>query len=110
MTNGSLNDPPPPPPRIDRAVQYVAHPDFHFDASRKIAPGRYERGAKVAIGRWHRLRLEIAGLRCRALVDGEEALVVDDLRYASRRGPVALWIGNGTRGHFANLRVITSAA
>jgi hypothetical protein len=106
MTNGSLNDPPPAAPRINRAVQYVAHPDFHFDASREVAPGRYERGARVALGRWHTLRLDIAGRTCRTLVDGEETLVVDDLHYAGQRGPVALWIGNGTLGHFSNLRVV----
>src|SRR5260370_31368661 len=41
MTNGRLNAPPPPPPRIDRAVQYVAHPAFHFAASREAFPRRY---------------------------------------------------------------------
>src|ERR1044071_8610242 len=38
MTNGRLNAPPPPAPRIDRAVQYVAHPDFHFPVSRERFP------------------------------------------------------------------------
>jgi hypothetical protein len=105
MTNGSLNDPPPLAPRIDRAVQYVAHPDFHFDASRKVAPGRYECGARIALRRWHGLRLDIAGHTCRTFIDGAETLVVDDLHYAGRPGPVALWIGNGTRGYFSNLRL-----
>jgi hypothetical protein len=109
MTNGSLNDPPPLAPRIDRAVQYVAHPDFHFDASRKVAPGRYECGAKIALGRWHGLRLDITGHTCRTFVDGEETLVIEDLHYAGRRGPVALWIGNGTLGHFSNMRVVDRA-
>ena len=68
MTNGRLNVPPPPPPRIDRAIQYVAHPDFHFDVSREAFPGRYEKGADIAIGRWHRLRLEVQGTHLRALV------------------------------------------
>jgi hypothetical protein len=36
MTNGRLNAS-PPPPRIDRAVQYVDHPDFHFD----VTPGHF---------------------------------------------------------------------
>jgi hypothetical protein len=109
MTNGSLNDPPPLAPRIDRAVQYVAHPDFHFDTSRKVAPGRYECGAKIALARWHTLRLDVAGHTCRTFVDGKETLVVDDLHYAGRPGPVALWIGNGTLGHFSNLRVVDRA-
>src|SRR5262249_36094876 len=50
MANGRLNDPPPPAPRIDRAIQYVAHPDFHFNVSRRRFPGRYERGADIALG------------------------------------------------------------
>jgi hypothetical protein len=51
MTNGRLNDPAPPAPRIERAIQYVAHPDFHFAVSREQFPGRYEKGADIAIGR-----------------------------------------------------------
>jgi hypothetical protein len=105
MTNGSRNVPPPPAPRDVRAVQYFAHPDFHFDVSRERAPGRYEKGAPVALGAWHRLRLEIAGARATAFVDGVQVLDVTDLRLAGRRGPVGLWIGDGTRGHFANVRV-----
>jgi hypothetical protein len=106
MTNGRLNVPPPPPPRIDRAVQYVAHPDFHFEVSREAFPGRYERGADIAIGRWHRLRLEVQGPHLRALVDGVEVLTVDDLHYAGRRGPVGLFVGDGSRGFFANFAVL----
>ena len=105
MTNGRRNVPPPPAPRIDRAIQYVAHPDFHFSVSREKYPGRYEKGADIAIGRWHRLRLEIQGARLRALVDGVEVLAVNDLRYAGRRGPVGLFVGDGSRGLFADLRM-----
>jgi len=105
MTNGSLNVPPPPAPLIDRAVQYVAHPDFHFRVSREKYPGRYERPAKVALGRWHRLRLEIAGSKAEVFVDGKKVLAVSDLHYAGRRGPVGLFIDDGTRGYFADLRV-----
>src|ERR1700676_4214123 len=103
MTNGRLNVPPPPPPRIDRAVQYVAHPDFHFDVSREAFPGRYEKGADIALGRWHRLRLEVQGKHLRALVDGVEVLTLDDLHYPGRRGPVGLFVGDGSRGFFTNL-------
>ncbi len=106
MTNGRLNVPPPPPPRIDRAVQYVAHPDFHFDVSREAFPGRYEKGADIAVGRWHRLRLEVQGAHLRALVDGVEVLTVDNLHYAGRRGPVGLFVGDGSRGLFANLSIL----
>ena len=108
MTNGRLNVPPPLPPRIDRAIQYVAHPDFHFDVSRDAFPGRYEKGADIAIGRWHRLRLEVRGTHLRALVDGVEVLTVDDLHYAGRRGPVGLFVGDGSRAFFTDLSVLAA--
>jgi hypothetical protein len=103
MTNGRLNVPPPPPPRIDRAIQYVADPGFHFSQSRERFPGRYKKGADIALGHWHRLRLEISGARLRALVDGVEALSVDDLRFAGRRAPVGLFVGDGSRGYFRDV-------
>src|SRR5690348_13456431 len=105
MTNGRLNVPPPPEPRFSRAIQYVADPGFHFSDSREQFPGRYEKGADIAVGRWCQLRLEIAGPRLRALVDGAEVLAVEDLRFAGRRGPVGLFVGDGSRGYFRELRV-----
>lgn len=108
MANGRLNEPRPPAPRIDRAIQYVAHPDFHYAVSREAFPGRYERGADIALGGWHRLRLEIRDARARALVDGREVLVVEDLHYARRRGSVGLFVDDGTRGCFSRLSVLES--
>lgn len=102
MSNGRLNRPPPPPPRDERAIQYVAHPHFHFDVSREQSPGRYERGTDVALDRWHRLMLEIDGARLTARVDGVLALEIDNLVYANRRGPVGLWVGEGTRALFSD--------
>jgi hypothetical protein len=107
MTNGRLALPTPPAPRIDRAIQYTAHPDFHFDVSRRRAPGRYENGADIAPGRWTSLRLVVAGTRLQAYVGGSAtpALEVSDLRYAGRAGQIGLWVDDGTAGYFANLRV-----
>jgi hypothetical protein len=108
MTNGRLNVPPPPPPRIDRAIQYVADPGFHFADSRARFPGGYEKGADIALGRWNRLRLEIQGAHLRALVDGAEVLEVSDLRYPGRRGPVGLFVGDGSRGLFTDFSVLAA--
>lgn len=105
FSNGSLNTPPPPAPRHLRAIQYISHPDFHFDVSRTLAPGVYEKGAPIGLSRWHRLRLEINGPRLVASIDGEVVLRVDDRRL-DRPGRVALWVGDGTRAYFANLRVV----
>jgi hypothetical protein len=109
MTNGRLNVPPPPSPRIDRAIQYVADPGFHFSQSRAAFPGRYEKGADIALGHWHRLRLEIQGARLGALVDGAEVLAVDDLRFAGRRAPVGLFVGDGSRGYFRDVSVVAAS-
>jgi len=48
MTNGRLVQPAPPAPRIDRAIQYVSHPEWTFERFRETAPGAYERGANIA--------------------------------------------------------------
>lgn len=105
MGNGTLNTPRPESPRDARAIQYVAHPGFHFDVSRQQSPGRYESSAPVGLGTWHRLRLEIAGLRLVVFVDGAEVLRVDDLRRPGIDGRVALWVGGGSSAYFRNLSV-----
>src|SRR5262249_52823059 len=99
--------PVPPAPRIDRAVQYVADPGFHFSDSREKFPGRYEKGADIAIGRWFRYRLEIAGARIRALVEGVEGLAVNGMHFGGRSGPVGLFVGDGSRGFFRELKIST---
>lgn len=103
MDNGALNSPAPDAPRNVRAIQYVAHPDFHFEVSRELAPGQYERAAPLRTGDWHRLRLEIDGASMTAFVDGTEVLRVDDLKRAGLSGRVALWVGDGSDAYFRNL-------
>lgn len=105
MTNGTKNMPPPPSPRDVRAVQYVAHPDFHFDVSRSKFPQKYEKAALVALDTWHRMRLDVDGTRLRVAVDGAEVLAVDDLRFANRKGAIGLFVDDGTVGYFSNLSV-----
>ena len=105
MSNGTANVLLPPSPRDVRAIQYIAHPGFHFAESRAERPGHYEKAARVALGRWHHLRLEIDGSNLTAFVDGAPVLAIDDLRRADHRGAVGLWVGDGTRAHFANLTI-----
>ncbi len=108
MANGTLNDPLPPAPRDARAVQYVAHPGFHFEDSRKAAPGRYEKPAAVKLGRWHRLRLEIDDGSLTVFVDKQSVLEIDDLKYAAQQGGVGIWVGDGTTAYIRNFRAIRS--
>lgn len=108
MDNGTLNTPPPQSPRDVRAIQYLAHPGFHFDGSREQAPGQYESGAPVRLGDWHRLRIEVDRADLVAFVDGAEVLRIGDLKRAGYSGRIAMWIGDGSTAYFRNL-VIRSA-
>ncbi len=106
MTNGTLNEPPPPPPRSERAIQYIAHPDFHFPVSREKFPGKYEKAASVKVGTGrHLLRLDIDGSNLSAFVDGKLVLSLNDLRFANRKGKMGFWIGDGTRAYFSDLKI-----
>ena len=84
-------------PRIARAIQYVADPGFHFSDSRERFPGRYEKGADIAVGAGTACGWRSPG-RASGAVDGKEVLVVEDLRFSGRRGPVGLFVGDGSRG------------
>lgn len=95
----------PPPPRDRRAVQYFAYPDHKFDRLRETDPDRFEAGADVRPGRWHKLRLEFQGQGGRALVDGRLVLAWETSLLPRRPGGVGLWVDIGTRGRFRNLVV-----
>lgn len=107
MTNGRLAKPTPDEPRILRAIQYVAHPDFHFEVSREKFPGVYEQAANIAPAMWVRLRLEVSGRRLKAFINDEPvpSLTVEDLKLAGAAGKVGFWVGDGTTGYFANVSV-----
>ena len=54
------------------------------------------------------MRIEVAGRTAKLYVHGapQPALVVTDLKLGTEGGGVALWIGPGTEGFFANVRVV----
>lgn len=107
MSNGRLATPTPPEPRFSRAIQYIAHPGFDFDVSRKDFPGKYEAGANIAPGGWVRLRLEVDGSVLKAFVNGENepALTVSDLKLGNTIGKIGLWTGVGTAAYFSNVSI-----
>jgi hypothetical protein len=108
MTNGRLMKPTPPEPRIYRAIQYTAHPDFHWPVSREKFPGKYEKGANIAPTMWIRFRLEISGSELKAFINDEKdpALTVGDLKFGNSSGKIGLWVDDGTAGYFSNLRIL----
>lgn len=108
MTNGRIAEPPPGAPRNVRAIQYVSHPKWDFDALRSSAPGLYEKGADVRPGPWFRLRLEVDGATMRAFVGpgSVPVLEVKDMKLgADARGRVALFVDDGTDAFFSNLLI-----
>jgi len=96
----------PPSPRDKRAVQYFAYPDWKFDRLRKEYPdGHYESGADIAEDEWITLRLDIDEARVRVAVNGKDELALTDAKGTPASGGIGLWVGMGTEGYFANLRV-----
>ena len=96
----------PPSPRDKRAVQYFAYPDWKFDRLRQDYPdGHYESGADIAEDEWITLRLDVDERRVRVVVDGKDELTLTDAKGAPAAGGIGLWVGMGTEGYFANLRV-----
>jgi hypothetical protein len=96
----------PPPPRDKRAIQYFAYPDWKFDRLRKEYPdGRYESGADIADDEWTTLKLDIDGEHVRVSINGKEEFALTDTKAAPETGSVGLWVGRGTEGYFANLRI-----
>jgi hypothetical protein len=102
-TNGRADD----QVRRNHATQYSAHPDFDFARSRKEAPEKYESYVDLEPAVWTRYRIEVDGARARLYVHGtlQPVLIVNDLKHEARAGQVALWVGPGTEGYFANLKI-----
>jgi hypothetical protein len=59
-------------------------------------------------GVWTKIKIEISGVKARLYVNDstQPVLVVNDLKHGDSEGAVALWIGLGTEGYFANLRLL----
>ena len=51
--------------------------------------------------------MEVFGVKVRLYVNGapQPVLLVNGLKHGDTTGSVALWIGLGTEGYFANLRM-----
>ena len=102
-TNGRADD----QVRRNHSTQYSAHPDFDFARARKEAPEKYESYVDLQPGVWTRYRIDIAGRTARLYVNGAEqpCLIVNDMKLDPKAGGVALWVGPGTEGYFANLKI-----
>ena len=102
-TNGRADD----QGRRNHSTQYISHPDFPWQRLRKEFPEKYESYVDVLPGEWTKVKIEVRGDKARLYVHDapQPVLVVNDLKLGQSKGQIALWIGTGTVGHFANLRV-----
>jgi hypothetical protein len=102
-TNGRADD----QVRRNHSTQYAAQPDFDFDRLRKESPEKYESYVDLEPGMWTKYRIVIDGTKAKLYVHGaaQPCLVVNDMKLGDSEGAVALWVGPGTEGYFAALRI-----
>jgi hypothetical protein len=83
-------------------------PEYEWSRLRREAPGRYESYVDLMPGEWTKIKIEVSGVKARLYVNDstQPVLVVNDLKHGDSEGAVALWIGLGTEGYFANLRLL----
>lgn len=96
------------PVRRIHAVQYVAHPDFPWPRLRKERDGIYEKAVNPVPDPegWFHARIVVAKRKISVFVNDakEPSLMVDEL--TDRQGGwVGLWVGEGSGGAFANLKI-----
>jgi hypothetical protein len=106
-TNGRADD----QVRRNHSTQYGSHPDYDFARLRKEAPERYESYVDLEPGVWTKFKIVVSGKKAQLFVHGADqpCLIVNDLKLGDGSGAVALWVGPGTEGYFANLKLTPSA-
>ena len=96
------------PARRIRAVQYISHPTYTWQKLRTEHPGKYEKAVSPVPdpNSWFHVRVVVASPKVSVFVEDakEPCLVVDQLS-DRKKGLVGLWVGNGSSGDFANLKI-----
>lgn len=91
-----------------RAVQYISHPVHPWQKLRAEHPNKYEKGANPVPdpNGWFHARVVVASPNVSVFIDDgkEPALVVEQLS-DRKKGLVGIWVGNGSGGDFANLKI-----
>src|SRR6267143_2423351 len=94
--------------RHSHAVQYVSQPSWPWQRLRSEHPGQYEAAVvpEPDGDQWFHVRLVIERPKVSVFVNDARTpvLVVNELSDRAR-GSIGVWVGDGSGGHFANLRV-----
>jgi hypothetical protein len=89
-------------------VQYISVPDYDWPRLRKEFPEEFENPVDKSIvpTDWVPLRVVVKGATVQIFVGGVKAPTLEVRKLGSLdRGAVGLWVGNGSDGDFANLRI-----
>lgn len=91
----------------NHSTQYISIPGFPWDKLRRESPGNYESYVDLVPGQWTKLKIETRGKSAKLYVNGAEqpTLIVNDLKQPLSNGGIALWVGQGTIAHFADVKV-----
>jgi hypothetical protein len=91
-----------------RAVQYIAHPAHTWEKLRAEKPGQYEKAVSPVPdpNGWFHARIVVASPKVSVFVNdaATPSLVIEQLS-DRRKGLLGLWVGNGSDGDFANLKI-----
>jgi hypothetical protein len=94
--------------RHSHSVQYVSDPEWTWQRLRTERPGLYEKAIvpEPDGDEWFHVRIAVARPTIQVFVNNAAtpSLVVDELSTRAH-GPIGLWVGEGSGGYFANLRV-----
>jgi len=97
------------PARHSHAVQYVSQPTYPWQKLRAERPGAFEQPVSPAPdpNGWFHVRVVVASPKVSVFVGDakEPSLVVNQLSDRTK-GLVGLWVGNGSGGDFADLKII----
>lgn len=91
----------------NHSAQYMSIPGFPWDRLRSESPGKYESYVDLVPGQWTKFKVHVSGTTAKLYVNGAEqpALIVNDLKGPASNGGIALWVGQGTIAHFADLKI-----
>jgi hypothetical protein len=94
--------------RRAHSVQYVSHPRWSWRELRSSHPGAYESAITPAADgdEWLHVRVVVRRPTVSVFVNGSPAASLSVEELGDRAGgSVGVWVGEGSGGHFANLRI-----
>jgi hypothetical protein len=96
------------PEHRNHALQYVSHPDKNWEQLRNEKSGAYEKGIEPAIdpNDWFHTRIVLADRKVSVFINGATEPSLEIAELSERTGGwVGLWVGEGSGGMFANLKI-----